>query len=151
MSLTLNMVGGGGKYVRLPKEYQEVEYLQSSGTQGFKTGVTFDNTIRISVDFMWTALTYDTDIIGVEGGSNGFAILSNVYENNKNRLLISTDQNRSNSSSSFVANTRYSLLVTNGSSGVVVYVNDQEWNYVGVQTTSNYPLGLFCRNKSNTL
>lgn len=41
-----------GKTARLPKEYQEVEYVQSSGTQYIDTGIGSSHTIVIDVQFI---------------------------------------------------------------------------------------------------
>ena len=152
MSLVLNMVGvGGGGKSRLPSAYQEVEYLESTGTQGFLTGVYFKPYTTIHVDFMWTALTYDTDIIDVEGGTNGFAILINIYNNNKNRVIVRTSSSPQQSADSFSANTQYSADIVGWASGTTVFFNSAQWNAVGYITTTNYPLQLFGRNLSGTL
>lgn len=158
MSLTLNMVGGGGKSPRLPRQYQEVEFLQSNGTQGFDTGLKFTSNTTIEVEFEWTACSgtsggtgYDTDIIGVEGGTNGFAILLNNFDYSRNRLIVSTAGQASTSSSAYTANTKYLGRVAQAASGTVIYINNHEWNYVGVKTTSVYNLAMFCRNKSGSL
>lgn len=133
----------------LSTTYQRVEYLQSSGTQAINTGVYYSDHIEIDVDFMWTALTHDTDIIGAEGG-NAYAIVFNVYDNNKNRLIVGTTTGTSTSGQSYATNTRYyGQLYTE--THTWLYINGEQWNYDGDSVTSNYPLGLFCRNANGTL
>lgn len=157
MSIGRTNSGSGGKSPRLPRQYQEVEFLQSSGAQGFDTGLKFTPNTTIETEFEWTACSgtsggtgYDTDIIGVEGGTNGFAILLNNFDNSRNRLIVSTAGQLSNSSSAYTANTKYLGRVGQTMTGTTVYINNHEWNYVGVKTTSVYNLAMFCRNKSGT-
>ena len=142
-------LGGGGKS-RLPNAYQEAEYLESTGTQGFLTGVYFKPYTTIHVEFMWTALTQDKDIIGAEGGTNGFAIFINCF-NGKNRLVIKTANSNMLSSDSFSANIKYVADVIGWSAGTTVFFNGGQWNTLGSITTTNYPLQLFGRNASGSL
>lgn len=41
------------KSTRLPKEYQEVEWIQSTGTQAIDTGVLFNHGIKIKATMAW--------------------------------------------------------------------------------------------------
>lgn len=155
MSIGRTNSGSGGKTLRIPRQYQEVEFLQSSGAQGFDTGLKFTPNTTIEIEFEWTACSptsgsagYDTDIIGVEGGTNGFAILLNAFQG-PNRLIVRIESSNS-SSTSYTANTRYLARVAQAASGTVVYINNHEWNYVAQKTTTVYNLAMFCRNKSGT-
>ena len=61
------------KSARLPSEYQEVEYLQSTGTQYIKTGVTLTNAQKIFVktEFKISETATDDNAIlcGRDGGN----------------------------------------------------------------------------------
>lgn len=39
---------------KLPKEYQEVNYIESNGTQYIDTGVNADNNLRVAIDMQYT-------------------------------------------------------------------------------------------------
>ena len=55
----------GNSYQRLPQEYQEVEYIESTGTQYIDTGITGNNNTKIEVVF--SINTMPSENIGVFG------------------------------------------------------------------------------------
>lgn len=60
---------------RLPSEYQEVEYIESSGSQWIDTGVilTLENTnIRCDADVIVSTTALDKTIFGTNGGGNTY-------------------------------------------------------------------------------
>ena len=71
----------------LPKEYRQVEYLESSGTQYINAIRIFDNRIRVYVDFAINEYIHDTWICGVFNSAYnalfGLGMLNNqLYKHN---------------------------------------------------------------------
>ena len=151
-TLLINEYRQYGMAFLVPDDYISVEYLESSGTQGFKINQYFTPNMTIKTDFLWTSISStDQDIIGAEGGTNGYAIILNDYSSNSpNRLIVKTST-ASTSNAIYQANVKYHAEVISTDSMTSVYINNVLWNSINAVTTSNYQLGVFCRNKSNTL
>ena len=83
---------------RLPSEYQEVSYIQTSGTQYIDTGMVLEKTCNVELKI--SNLTYaNTKIFGsrTSATSNNFSVISTAtslvcdfYNYNNNRLTVST-------------------------------------------------------------
>ena len=66
-----NMVSGGNS-PRLPSEFTELAYLQSSGTQYINTGIVADNTTGFYIDAQKTTNNHsDSAVFGSRNGTNG--------------------------------------------------------------------------------
>ena len=65
-ALMMNVVSGGG---RLPNEFQEVEWIGSSGTQYIDTGVYNTATTSYAIEFSTEASPTDTNLFGARIGS----------------------------------------------------------------------------------
>ena len=60
---------------RLPSAYQEVEYIQGTGTQCINTGVTYSSTLKVDLDYSSQDITGDVDLFGIWVNSNtGFSV-----------------------------------------------------------------------------
>ncbi len=56
--------GGGGGTSRLPAEYQEVEYIESTGTQYINSGVLPNTFTTLVLSFAYTSNTTNTQLFG---------------------------------------------------------------------------------------
>ena len=76
----IKFAGGGGW---LPTEYQEVEYIQSSGTQYFNVWSTFSSDYKVVIDFQMLNSTSDQIPIWVKEASDWYTYKYwiNVYNN----------------------------------------------------------------------
>lgn len=64
---------------RLPNEYQEVEYIQSTWSQYITTGLTLNNAITFDFKFQLTETTNEQGIIGARWGSNPYRHSLMIY------------------------------------------------------------------------
>lgn len=102
---------------RLPNEYQEVEYVQSSGTQYIDTGVKLSSADTVKAKFEITArpsdYNYRDGVYGTmetQGGTNTFFVLL-MRDPNQARVGSSTNQV---SSTNLALNTIYDTTLSNG-------------------------------------
>ena len=95
-------------YNKVPKEYQEVEYIQSSGTQYINTGVPLSATTKLEADFQYTSLT----------GKNGLVVGDDsFYYGINNGKFVSKISSDSNSSDTIITNTntnRHTIALESG-------------------------------------
>lgn len=87
----------------LPKEYTQVDYIESSGTQYIDTGVNADNNLRVVLDIAYTTLATSNQNIGairLESDNNArYHILTQanyfrVFVNDAGYNTINRDTNR---------------------------------------------------------
>lgn len=67
--------GGGGGGSRLPSAYQEVEYIESTGTQYIDTGVKVKQTTRIILEEAQTQLS-SFSLQGISDANSSFAVIT---------------------------------------------------------------------------
>ena len=97
------------KNAELPQEYQEVEYIESSGTQYIDTGVSITNDIKVDIAISFNQLG---------SGSNENIICSNGNYGNDRFLLLTSSKslmwfgNIKTITTDLVINTKYDIEIT---------------------------------------
>lgn len=147
----INLLTSNPDYHNLPSDYQEVEYIQSTGTQYIDTGITASNSLKFVADFAVTNVSATRNyIIGSRGGDTGyvgriqFSYSSSAFyawgaeqstpslniNNSKHNVEISSsafkiDDNTvyTPTSTDFSSARNVFLFAVNGSSGVTTYSN----------------------------
>jgi len=142
------IVYGNSRQGILPEEYQQVEYLESSGTQYIDTGVIPDDTTGFKIKLSLPEVTTDIFRFGTrqDSGDSRYVLGSNagrayfgfdkLYNNNNWTISINTP---------FVANLNY----LNSR-----YANIDDMNSVSINTLSTsftYSLVMFGRNSYGTI
>lgn len=113
----------------LPSEYQQVEYIESSGTQYIDTGIAGNTSKRIQAKLNWSLITNnDSMFIGANSGSGtSIVYISAVLISNLKRVQFAYGS-YTNMSQTIVENTDYELdaILSNGSQ--TVKLNDDVGN-----------------------
>lgn len=108
----MNVLVGGS---RLPAEYQEVEYIQGSGTQYINTGIslTSEDTVKCKFEVLETPTSWKEAIYGAMeniGGNNKFFVL---LMRSPNTARVGTGSNQA-TSTNLQLNTVYDTTLSNG-------------------------------------
>ena len=135
--------------VIIPNEYQEVEYIESSGTQYIDTGVLVNNSIRTTFDFQYNSLNsgYNrifgtTSVSGSQYGVRGSTSTGGYFHGETISLNMDTDV-------LLETNKRYSLDFNYNNK---FYINNVDCgtcstSYVGSGTQN---ISLFRQTQNNT-
>ena len=115
---------------RLPSGYQEVEYIQSTGTQYIDTGVKATNATRFKIDVEITA--YDTYIFGA--WNDWQVSMFTIYSANSSSSAIGYGANWVGSITGLTTNNKITLSIDNG---VVKYNNEIKGSYPDTFTSTN--------------
>ena len=77
----------GKNFAKLPEEYQEVEYIESTGTQYIDTGLTFDkiNDIKMKLEITVLPSRASTAIFGANGSSDEVLLF---YDETADRIYL---------------------------------------------------------------
>lgn len=140
--------GGGG---RLPDAYQEVEYIQSTGTQYIDTGVPPDVTIEFEIDYAITQIAQFESLTGSDPEQNkwfSFGIVGNssvkrnyIYVGNSNKTFTNNYGELNLKTKAVYSNGSITISNINGS------VTQTLTNItMGV---NNLPMFLFALNRQN--
>lgn len=129
---------------RLPSEFQEVEYIESTGTQYIDTGLTPNG--NYSFDIKINASTNRKSILGALEGWEKNAI--SLYINDYNNLLWSfANKSKQATHNSFPLNTDIQITSNRGTlraGNEVVILDNSSFNYIGrniILFGTNGPLG----------
>lgn len=79
---------------RLPADYQEVEYLEATGTQYIDTQEFFGNGFGCSITYEYTEFVDDSDVLGTDGNletNQKYAILLNLDSQGQRTVLSKGD------------------------------------------------------------
>lgn len=139
--------------VRLPSEYQEVEYIQSSWTQYINTWWTpSSNYCRTVVNMQWVSVWAVDVARWMTNWSSwfNFAVIPNVWEWNPNTYYISAG------SSSNIELFNYTLWIdvhidvttTNWVYSVDVNSDSDTWSYSWTVAQSTRPMTIFALNEN---
>ena len=69
---------------RLPKNFREVEYLESSGTQYVNTGILPTQLTKAKIEMQFTNVNYKQAVLGSNNGASGDAGWNNLFGTNEN-------------------------------------------------------------------
>lgn len=105
---SVNLISGSS---RLPSEYQEVEYIQSSGTQYIDTNVNLSSSDTVKCKFEMTASTYSwaDAIYGASTAGYFFVLLMR----SPTQARVGTSANQANSTN-YELNKIYDTTLSNG-------------------------------------
>lgn len=132
---------------RLPKEYQEVEYIESTGTQYIDTGVAINNNVGIDISFAYSSLGDVNQILvgGLEIGIGRFMPIfyfksdatfrSDTTINNNRQFVENANTNKHN--------LKYNI---NATQRKIVYDNSELNFLVENIGSSNNTIYIFARN-----
>lgn len=163
MSLSVkNMLGGSGggaspyvwgKYEinppRIPSDYQEVEYIESHGTEYIDTGykITNDN-FKAIVDVQYTSYSSEGYILGVLNNSIPSRFNIGVYNSN---YYSECGDNASGQSNGVATNSRVTQILEKVGNTVTYTVNNNSVTITNTGTIqSGYNLAIFARNRYGT-
>lgn len=79
------------KNARLPKEYQKVEYIESSGTQYIDTGILAKGSLKILTTIEYKQFISTSEYNFIFGGRNGMSAESNGLVINNNAKVFRND------------------------------------------------------------
>lgn len=139
---------------RLPLEYQEVEYIQSSWTQYIDTGISANQYLSYEADFQAVWTTNDTQLFWARTGATSarfwlmvFSGIFHMMVGNSGTFNVTVDTNR-HKCSVFLNNWNFTsswdwASADSGSVGTSVYVN-QNFRLFGMNYTGgNCPMKLY--------
>ena len=107
---------------RLPKDYQEVEYIESTGTQYIDTGIIGKSGISMNCEISFTEFpTTYTPVFGSYGSSNSFYLLSYAPGN----YLAAKGRDAMVSSYAIALDTKYDVNVNMKSGDLSISVNGE--------------------------
>ena len=143
--MLINMVlPGAVETARLPKEYQEVEYIQSSGTQYIDTGFVSNQDTRLVADFQITATPTSTlGIFGTRktaGSTKGAFAIWNVSK------AVRFDYNETPTSTG-IATAGYHVVDINKN---IANIDGTSFTATYASFNSTYPIFLFAVNNGGT-
>lgn len=137
---------------RLPSEYQQIEYIESTGTQYIDTGINPISSTRIDIDFAYVgAGSYAgwAPIFGAMSVINNVQEQYAVFINNRSLKLTTNYSSRDigdNSTVYIEANKKYNLKNNQG----LFYINDILESSISVSNTlsnnTRFPVYLFDLN-----
>lgn len=138
--------GGTSNHSHVPDEYQEVEYLQSSGTQYINTGVNTPST-RWGFEIDMTPLN--------PVGSTGYAIFGQKLANSNEWHLNCWFGNAGYNGTLFLKGNRYPAKMTQNvrqklllKHGVFINAEGAEYTVIN-QAVGDLPVYIFCVNNNN--
>ena len=140
--------GGGG---RLPSEYQEVEYIQSTGTQYIDTDVLPNATIEFEIDYEITQIARCETLIGSDPDAKkwfSFGIVSN--SSLKTNYIYAGYSNKTFTNNYGELNVKTKAVYSNGSI-TISNVNGSVTQTLADITmdVNNLPMFLFALNRKN--
>lgn len=115
---------------RLPSGFQEVEYIQSTGTQYIDTGIKATNATRFKIDVEITA--YDTYIFGA--WNDWQVSMFTIYSANSSSSAIGYGANWVGSITGLTTGNKITISIDNG---VVKYNNEIKGSYPDTFTSAN--------------
>lgn len=133
--------------ITLPKEYVEVEYLESTGTQWFDIDVFVDNSLRVELDILYRNIN-DMSPFGFldEPPSYRFSL----YTNSTNIFVgIGKSENQKDYPCTIKIDNRYNIKAFSGG----VYINDKLYSAIGdvdLNINSNHKFRIFGRYSNST-
>ena len=135
----------GLKTKKLPDEYKQVEYIESSGTQYIDTGVNSDSNLRVKIDMAYTVLSpvNNTNFGAIRSGSPNiryhFMVQGTpsfrIYTMDTGIDLLDADTNRH----------IFDLNVPNN----IITVDDAQFNKISTAFDTQLNFWLFRRNSNN--
>lgn len=130
------------KKSRLPSEYQEVEYLESTGTQYIDTGYIPNYYTTITGKFLHTENVVDTPLFGVRGPNtvNSYLFWAHPIEYRpfpRNKVIFNDYTH--DFTVGYPVNTIEEFYYSNS----VMRCNNETFNYTARRGTPNLPLILF--------
>lgn len=135
----------------LPSKYQQVEYLESTGTQWIKTDIESRFSVTVESDIMFTA-SQDSYTFAVLDDS-GFRIGANGYWNNRIQIGYASTY-RTGNVNSLELSTRYKYKSVIGDGNQEVYLDDElkaTFNLAkNVDTLTGNHFGIFARYNNDT-
>ncbi len=135
----------------LPSKYQQVEYLESTGTQWIKTDIESRFSVTVESDIMFTA-SQDSYTFAVLDDS-GFRVGANGYWNNRIQIGYASTY-KAGAVNSLELSTRYKYKSVIGDGNQEVYLDDElkaTFNLAkNVDTLTGNHFGIFARCNNDT-
>lgn len=133
----------------LPSEYQQVEYIESTGTQYIDTGVVCNENLKIEVEYKISSFDVDRSyIFGVYGASNNYR----VQYSHANVIFAGFGNMYSDNITAPKEDKKYNLIMDNGKftlDGEVIY--DATSAGGKYSSTNNATITLFARNGNGSI
>ena len=141
--------------ISLSDQYQQVEYIESTGTQYINTEYYPNKDTGIYADFQFTALTVQQRLFGADSSSSSVAMSYSFYINGSNCWAYAYNDGVGNwKSTSVSVNTNRHTLSINPISKKVIIDSGSAYNSAlagTVTKVSDYPMPVLARNNLGTI
>lgn len=132
---------------RIPKEYQEVEYIESTGTQWINSGISAKSGLKAELEFEYTETPANSTVFG-ERLTN--VMLEFVHCNATFYLAVKNSWDRGVTQVTGLVNTRYKAISYIGNTEQYLKINDITIANTMLDLTNTYtqqiPLYIFASN-----
>jgi hypothetical protein len=136
-------------FSKLPRDFQQVEYIQSSGTQYVNTDIVASSEIRTVFDFEFTSINSSYNRVFGTTSQSGSQYGLRGSTSTGGYLHCETPSGECNTSNSIVADTRFNVDFNNNHK---VYVNSVEEGTVSGSVVVGWQkIYLFCHNGNNDI